>query len=132
MSELEMCCGTTCDKAKVKAEFEAIKRERDELAARVERLRQCAIESQEENWADGFDVVIDDDGCTIFEDEKAQRLWDIAHEETPRAALEALKAKWQAELATGMAEAFKEAWPEHNGKYYWMIGYSILQRTGGR
>lgn len=35
---------------------------------------------------------------------------------------DALKAQWQRDVVAGLAEGFREAWPEHTGKHAWILG----------
>lgn len=76
-----------------------LEKERDELAAQVERLRIAAIESQDWNWLTAKEYA-EDVGDDFFEIEDIQRLWDLVRSETPPAALEAMKSHWQTEIIT--------------------------------
>ncbi|MGM0825655.1 MAG: hypothetical protein ACQEUY_13160 [Pseudomonadota bacterium] len=79
-------------------------RERDALAAHIERLN-AAIEA----W----------NACRVVPD-NIDPLIDAA----PATSLHRRVALAQAEALRNAAEDFKEGWPEHTGKYHWMIGVS--------
>lgn len=77
--------------------YERLLKERNELAAKVERLRIVAIESQDWDWLSAKERAEEADH-DFFEIDEMQSLSDSARSETPPTALLALKAQCQAEI----------------------------------
>lgn len=107
--EYETCCGTTCDKQKMSAEFEKLTRERDEALAYAQRVRMASGE-----------FIAD---C------------EEVYGEQPPAAVAAIKAQWQAEAIQSILDEC-EQW-SIMGKWGIMIEdiseklEELYQRAGG-
>lgn len=90
-------------------------RERDALAAHVDRITGLCRDLDEcELGSKGMADVWNDiqDACL----------------ERPSTSLAHRDARIKQEAIEQVANDFKEAWPEHNGKYYWLVGASFRHR----
>lgn len=85
-------------------DYDELLRERNELAAQVERLRNLAIESQDWNWISEKEVA-EDHGINGLIAPEMQELWDAVRNETPAQSLEAVKREWLTKLTEHCRES---------------------------
>jgi len=103
-----------------------------DLAAHVERLRFTLIDAKRCVAVTAYPRLYTASQYKGLAKRVMRRIEEVG-KEAPATSLAHIKAQFCRDVVDRLAEEFREAWPEHNGKHAWILGAgdSICRQAEG-